>query len=60
MKIEQVAKTNPQFKATNSADHDPPRAFVPTKPSISLARTSGDVVCGATAMIYQVKPEFDN
>jgi hypothetical protein len=57
-----MAKTNPQFKLTDPADDDPPRAFVRTQPSISLAPTSGNVQRAAPrSVIYEVKPErFDN
>jgi hypothetical protein len=38
---EPMAETLPQFKVTNPANDDPPRAFVRTQPTISP--TSGNV-----------------
>ena len=53
-----MAKT----KVTDPADDDPPRAFVRTQPTISLAPSSGNVQRAAPqTVIYEVKPEpFDN
>lgn len=57
-----MAKTIPQFKMTNPAEDDPPRAFVRIQPTISLAPSSCNVQRAAPrTVIYEVKPErFDN